>query len=423
MQSKRVAVLIHGSKWRPIPYGNGGSIVMWKNYSALLEAGYDVKLFQIGAELPNVKYPESMLSELPEYSSIQLCQYRKRFNGRISQWINPIHGMLKGYYPPHTGTWEISHSVNVFNSLNPHLVLAENSVAAQIAIKIWPKAIIIICIHDIDPLLDYNKNLTRLCSKWNKSRVLFNRLLFNWNSFFHWISFLLLMKRMNCIIIIGHRMLNTIKVFRKKVFFSPVAILPNIKSADDIIAFREDYFKTNKKTILYIGKLDNSHTRKSLKVIMDSILPGLIRKFSERDFVLRVIGSKVGAEEIVNKYHSLPCVEFAGFIDNLENEYSRAKCLIVPEGHNSGVRVKIIESLSFGLPVVTSQNEIATLGIKKSEGCLVATEPKEYIKCISSLIENEDYMKKMSKLAFNTYKNNFEPNIVISQLAKRLYSL
>ena len=37
MVKKGTAVLIHGPNWRPVPFGNGGSMIIWRNYLALLK--------------------------------------------------------------------------------------------------------------------------------------------------------------------------------------------------------------------------------------------------------------------------------------------------------------------------------------------------------------------------------------------------
>lgn len=409
--------MIHGFNWKPIPFGTGGSIVMWKNYSALLEAGYDIKLFKIGDGKSKTNYPEALVNDLPEYSTIHLRQGRSLYLGRITQWLNPVFGVINGYYPPDTSTNKICRSADVYKNLKPHIILAENAGAAKIAQKIWPKSKIIVCIHDLDPHLSFEKNKTRLRKDWKKSRLVFNKLFYRWCFFCHWLSFLLLLRKMKGIIIIGRGMLNHLIIYRKKIFFSPVVLPPSERSYDKIITFREDYLKNHKKRIIYIGNLNNSHTRKSLPKILENILPNLIKKFGENYFIFRVIGNKTGAEDMISKYGKYPCVNFTGFIEDIEDEYLKAFCQLVPEGHNTGVRVKIVESLSYGVPVVTSRNELKTLGLDNDEGCLIANNSQEYINVISSLIKEEVNLKIVSQQAFRTYESKFDANCVIPLLA------
>ena len=132
-----------------------------------------------------------------------------------------------------------------------------------------------------------------------------------------------------------------------------------------------------------------------------------------------MIGSIENSSGLYRKYKKNDNVEFVGFLNILNEEYFNAFCQIVPEGLNTGVRIKIIESLSYGCPVITSINEMDTLGLKRDSGCLASETAEDYIKNISNLIDLSFY-KRTCKDALKTFNKHFSDEKVIPLLASFL---
>jgi glycosyltransferase involved in cell wall biosynthesis len=78
--------------------------------------------------------------------------------------------------------------------------------------------------------------------------------------------------------------------------------------------------------------------------------------------------------------------------------------LLVPIFSGSGVRIKILEALSMGIPVIGTK--IAIQGIY-SNACLIAEKTDEYIQQIEYINQND--ISKIQKEAVDYINNNYNP--------------
>lgn len=138
--------------------------------------------------------------------------------------------------------------------------------------------------------------------------------------------------------------------------------------------------------IIFYGFLAREENREAVEWFIKSVMPRLNSKIQ---FV--VIGDGVGDLE---KYAGEK-IFFTGFlsIEEIANLFSRALCMVVPLFHGAGVKIKVLEAMSAGLPVLT--NEIGIEGISARNGL-------EYIHCEYE----EDYVQNISCLSNNTVLRN-----------------
>ncbi len=125
------------------------------------------------------------------------------------------------------------------------------------------------------------------------------------------------------------------------------------------------------------GRAENYET---LEWVMDNIDTILTK--GER---IVVVGGGNVPENIRQRMESIGTLEFIGFLENPYDIIANAKAEIVPLQKGAGVKVKCIEALACGTPVVGT--EIAFEGIPKEYGSFMylAKNPREYREVLSSL--------------------------------------
>ncbi|KPM48833.1 glycosyltransferase family 4 protein [Jiulongibacter sediminis] len=87
-------------------------------------------------------------------------------------------------------------------------------------------------------------------------------------------------------------------------------------------------------------------------------------------------------------------IEFLGFVDDLSDVFDGA-ILIVPIRIVSGMRMKILEGISWKVPIVSTSDGAEGLPMKDSQNCMIADTPEEFISKVNQLIENEDLANKL----------------------------
>jgi glycosyltransferase involved in cell wall biosynthesis len=90
-----------------------------------------------------------------------------------------------------------------------------------------------------------------------------------------------------------------------------------------------------------------------------------------------------------------PC----GFVDDLEPRYEAARCLVAPLLSGSGIRIKIINALARGVPVVTTSTGAEGLPEQGGPALFLADRPAEFASHIDRLMTDRELWTAASRAA------------------------
>jgi len=128
-------------------------------------------------------------------------------------------------------------------------------------------------------------------------------------------------------------------------------------------------------------------------------------KLHHHEIKLYLIGSNP-SDEIVSLAENNIIV--TGYVtdDELKRYYLSARLSIAPLMYGAGVKGKVIESLSYGVPVVTTSVGAQGIDIEDS-GLLVGNHEDEFADHIIQLIEQGELWSNISKIGLNFIKQNY----------------
>lgn len=131
-----------------------------------------------------------------------------------------------------------------------------------------------------------------------------------------------------------------------------------------------------KNTFMFLGKLDWEPNKDGLLWFLTSIWPNVDKSKS----VLKIAGS--GQLGILAEHIKQEGIEFLGLIKDINEIYSISDCSIVPIQYGSGTRIKVIESVSKLVPIISSDMGVQGSGLDK-EHYFHAQSEKEWIEIIN----------------------------------------
>jgi len=136
---------------------------------------------------------------------------------------------------------------------------------------------------------------------------------------------------------------------------------------------------------VFLGLLSAPHNEDGLRHVLGEVWPRLLRK--RPDARLRVIGrgARPGLLRAARPHGD--SVVFEGFVDDLDEVLSRATAMVNILRFGTGVKIKILEALGRGLPVVCST--VGAEGVRSGEGTglLVADEPDGQVEALMHLTD------------------------------------
>ncbi|MDO9181225.1 MAG: glycosyltransferase [Bacteriovorax sp.] len=139
-----------------------------------------------------------------------------------------------------------------------------------------------------------------------------------------------------------------------------------------------------KMKLLFLGKLDWAPNKDGLKWFLEDVWPHI----DHQKFELHIVGS--GDSSWGTLLFKMPGIHFHGFVENVDEAYANCDFSIIPILYGSGTRIKVIESISKGIPIISTK-----MGVQGSElqDYLEATSADEWIKTISCVdIESANIM-------------------------------
>jgi glycosyltransferase involved in cell wall biosynthesis len=149
---------------------------------------------------------------------------------------------------------------------------------------------------------------------------------------------------------------------------------------DDLLSVPE---RGDPGTVLFFGKLDYEPNRRGIEWFLESVWPLVVR--DEPRSALRIVGASA-PEGLVRTVERTPRAELVGFVDNLEHELARSRVVVAPIPYGGGTRVKVLEAMAAGRPVVGTRVGVEQIGFRDGEVGFVGDTPGPMSAAIARLL-------------------------------------
>lgn len=201
--------------------------------------------------------------------------------------------------------------------------------------------------------------------------------------------------------IYGYNILNN------KVFICPISIERPYK-------INKNNKKSDKMDLLITGSLWYEPNVFGIKWFLKEVWGEL----NKDKYELFLAGSRpsYGLKKVVNKYNN---VNLVANPNSMKPFFERADLYISPIFEGSGMKVKIAEALSFGLPIVGTSHSFIGYDKRKNENLFIANSQSEFIEKIKYY--NNLNLTKKEKIKKNI-KKKFDNNYSIAS-SQRLYKM
>lgn len=145
--------------------------------------------------------------------------------------------------------------------------------------------------------------------------------------------------------------------------------------------------------VLFFGRLDYGPNARGLRRFL---LEGWPRVANARPRArLRVAGAGIGTE-LRRAASSRERIELLGVVPDILTELARARAVVVPLWEGGGTRLKVLESLAAGRPVVGTALGVEQIGFRDGEHGLVGETPGELADGIVTSLEDPPRARELA---------------------------
>lgn len=167
----------------------------------------------------------------------------------------------------------------------------------------------------------------------------------------------------------------------------PVTLIPN--GWDHLLSEKHSVFDdsiADAPLLLYIGNFYYPPNVSAVAVLMDQVWPKVKRAIPNARLTIAGKGSRARLPDMADT-----CVELVDSVESVAPLLSRATLMVAPLMSGGGVKVKALEALSMGLPVIASP--IAAQGLdeaRRAGAVLVGSTPEELAAISIDLLRQPD---------------------------------
>ena len=164
-------------------------------------------------------------------------------------------------------------------------------------------------------------------------------------------------------------------------------------------SFIDEKYIGSSKNIIFYGAMNRMENHDAALWFIENV-------FNELDssFKFIIIGNAPASELL--KYKS-DRIQVLGFVEDTAPYFSEALCMVVPLIIGAGIKIKVLEGLSAGMPVLTNDIGIEGIPAQKDADYLHCISPQDYISGINKLVSDKSFLMSVSHNAKNFILKNF----------------
>ena len=165
-------------------------------------------------------------------------------------------------------------------------------------------------------------------------------------------------------------------------------------------------------TILFCGTLDASPNREGILWFYNNVWS--IVKANKPNIKLLVVGK--GDKTPFRDLELDPQIDVIGEVDDVAPYYRESFLAIVPLLSGSGTRLKILEAMSFGNPIVTTSKGIEGIEYETGTHVLVANNIEDFSSNIIQILNAPNIGEELRINAYKLVKNKYDWSIIVNNL-------
>jgi len=379
----------------PYPLDNGGKINSYTKLRALHEGGHEVDLlcFRQSQEIP-----ESDIAQM-----LPICRSVRTFYLRITTEYYKFHMMQKAFFSLFS---EYSYGVYKFQSgeMTAYLrKLAETEnydciyfnhlqlyVYGKYTAKLWP---------DAKTVLDEHNCETMIMKRAAENSAGFAKKLFLQLEAYKLGRFeKKALEEMFHTIVLSEEDHRALMEVAGKDFAHTI-----IQTGVPDYGAKKEHRQTEERIrILFVGSLAWRPNDQGLVWFLEKVLPLLDK--AGYPYHLYIVGKN--PSQTVQKYAARnEHITITGYVSDVNEYYELCQFMIVPLFIGSGLRVKIIEAFSHGMPVVSTSTGAEGLLYTEGEDILIADSPEEFLKKMEEM-RDENLRRSISESCREIYVRN-----------------
>jgi len=194
---------------------------------------------------------------------------------------------------------------------------------------------------------------------------------------------------------------------------APDAKIHVIANGVDTAAFARPGSTASRRTLLFVGSMDYHANSEAVLWFCREIWPRLAAEFPSLDF--KIVGRNPPSSV---KDLASDRITVTGTVDDVRPYYHEAFSVVVPLRVGGGTRLKILEAMAAGVPVISTRLGAEGIAAEDRKQILLADTPADMAAAIRSLLTEPGLVSSLRDSARTLVESNYDWRVLGAKLAE-----
>lgn len=204
--------------------------------------------------------------------------------------------------------------------------------------------------------------------------------------------------------------------------FAPTSgprIDPALRAGIDTVSNAYNESNRDSDTLLFVGNFRHKPNQEGLHWLLKNVMPGVLQ--ARPSTRLRVVGPN---SHLLMLPAELPhWLDLRGAVDDVRPHLQDCALFVCPVLTGSGVRVKLLEAFSTGIPVIATRIGAEGLAEGDTAVCRVADHPQDFVAATVALLEDPDEGRRLARAARKMVESEWDVEENTRRLVGRYHEL
>ena len=164
-------------------------------------------------------------------------------------------------------------------------------------------------------------------------------------------------------------------------------------------------------TVFHFASMDWLPNIEAVEWLMDTVWQQVLHKMPTAQLI--IAGRGMPDKFKSDNFKNITVIEN---VENSETFYATYDVMLVPLWSGSGLRIKLVEGLAYGKPIITTSIGAEGIPYAKNKDVLVANTSTEFVNAIVSVLSNAQQKQELQTNARLLAETHFDYKIVASEL-------
>jgi polysaccharide biosynthesis protein PslH len=200
---------------------------------------------------------------------------------------------------------------------------------------------------------------------------------------------------------------EALNVLRAAPSYEHLEVVPN---AVDLGSYQRNFGPFERTALIFSGTLSYAPNQDAVRFLAREVFPAVAERVLAAH--LRITGR---VPDSMRSY-SGPGVQFTGYVPDVRPLVARSAVSVAPIRFGGGTRLKILEALALGTPVVATTKGAEGLEVEHGQNILMADDAASFAECVVRVMQHPDVRARLAEGGRRLVELRYDWTVVGEQL-------